>query len=122
LDPIHTTKASAGPRLFTRAEALKILRVGETTLHWLQRTPAARLSRPGLKDWFRRRPYSSCRNFCKARSLTEIAKCLTVPTHNRLASYVTCVGLAYDENASHNAIAVSAADKPRFGPGRPPMR
>jgi hypothetical protein len=27
-----------GPRLFTRAEALEILKIGETTLYWLQRT------------------------------------------------------------------------------------
>jgi hypothetical protein len=28
----------ATPRLFTRAESLAILKIGETTLHWLQRT------------------------------------------------------------------------------------
>jgi len=27
-----------GPRLFTRAEALALLKIGETTLYWLQRT------------------------------------------------------------------------------------
>jgi hypothetical protein len=35
--PMTTTDTST-PRLFTRAELLKILRIGETTLHWLQRT------------------------------------------------------------------------------------
>jgi len=29
---------ATGPRLFTRAEALAILKIGETTLFWLQRT------------------------------------------------------------------------------------
>jgi hypothetical protein len=52
LDPIHTTNASAGPRLFTRAEALKILRVGETTLHWLQRTGKLKHVRIGARVLF----------------------------------------------------------------------
>ena len=52
MDPIHTTKASAGPRLFTRAEALKILRVGETTLHWLQRTGKLKHVRIGARVLF----------------------------------------------------------------------
>jgi hypothetical protein len=33
-----TVKPTTAPRLFTRAEALAVLRVGETTLFWLQRT------------------------------------------------------------------------------------
>jgi hypothetical protein len=32
------TKEPIGPRLFTRAEALALLKIGETTLFWLQRT------------------------------------------------------------------------------------
>jgi hypothetical protein len=34
----HITKEPIGPRLFTRAEALALLKIGETTLFWLQRT------------------------------------------------------------------------------------
>lgn len=33
-----TEKESTAPRLFTRAEALAVLKIGETTLFWLQRT------------------------------------------------------------------------------------
>jgi hypothetical protein len=40
LVPTQTTPAReiTVPRLFTRAESLKILKIGETTLFWLQRT------------------------------------------------------------------------------------
>ena len=34
----HIAKEPIGPRLFTRAEALALLKIGETTLFWLQRT------------------------------------------------------------------------------------
>jgi hypothetical protein len=37
-DRAPTTDVGAPPRLFTRYEALRILRIGETTLFWLQRT------------------------------------------------------------------------------------
>jgi hypothetical protein len=39
----------AGPRLFTRAEALAILKIGETTLFWLQRTGKLRPIRIGSR-------------------------------------------------------------------------
>jgi len=38
-----------GPRLFTRAEALAILKIGETTLFWLQRTGKLRPIRIGRR-------------------------------------------------------------------------
>jgi hypothetical protein len=38
LPTTHITKELIGPRLFTRAEALALLKIGETTLFWLQRT------------------------------------------------------------------------------------
>src|SRR5262249_11478036 len=41
-----------GPRLFTRAEALAILRIGETTLFWLQRTGKLRPIRIGSRVLF----------------------------------------------------------------------
>jgi hypothetical protein len=41
-----------GPRLFTRAEALAILKIGETTLFWLQRTGKLRPIRIGSRVLF----------------------------------------------------------------------
>jgi hypothetical protein len=41
-----------GPRLFTRAEALAILKIGETTLFWLQRTKKLRPIRIGSRVLF----------------------------------------------------------------------
>ena len=40
------------PRLFTRAEALAILKIGETTLFWLQRTGKLRPIRIGSRVLF----------------------------------------------------------------------
>jgi len=40
------------PRLFTRAEALAILKIGETTLFWLQRTRKLRPIRIGSRVLF----------------------------------------------------------------------
>jgi hypothetical protein len=41
-----------GPRLFTRAEALVLLKIGETTLFWLQRTGKLRPIRIGSRVLF----------------------------------------------------------------------
>jgi hypothetical protein len=43
---------ATGPRLFTRAEALAILRIGETTLFWLQRTGKLKPIRIGSRVLF----------------------------------------------------------------------
>jgi len=40
---------ATGPRLFTRAEALAILKIGETTLFWLQRTGKLKAIRIGSR-------------------------------------------------------------------------
>lgn len=40
---------ATGPRLFTRAEALALLKIGETTLFWLQRTGKLRPIRIGSR-------------------------------------------------------------------------
>jgi helix-turn-helix protein len=48
----HTTTQPTGPRLFTRAEALAILKIGETTLHWLQRTGKLKPIRIGSRVLF----------------------------------------------------------------------
>src|SRR5215468_12083668 len=45
----HTSNDQSGWRLFTRAEALAILRIGETTLFWLQRTGKLRPIRIGSR-------------------------------------------------------------------------
>ena len=45
----HTSNDQSGPRLFTRAEALAILKIGETTLFWLQRTGKLRPIRIGSR-------------------------------------------------------------------------
>jgi len=49
LPTTHLTKEPIGPRLFTRAEALAILKIGETTLFWLQRTGKLRPIRIGSR-------------------------------------------------------------------------
>lgn len=43
---------ATAPRLFTRAEALAILKIGETTLWWLQRTGKLRAIRIGSRVLF----------------------------------------------------------------------
>jgi hypothetical protein len=43
---------TSGPRLFTRAEALALLKIGETTLHWLQRTGKLKAIRIGSRVLF----------------------------------------------------------------------
>jgi hypothetical protein len=48
----HITKEPIGPRLFTRAEALAVLKIGETTLFWLQRTGKLRPIRIGSRVLF----------------------------------------------------------------------
>ena len=48
----HTTTEITGPRLFTRAEALAILKIGETTLFWLQRTRKLKPIRIGSRVLF----------------------------------------------------------------------
>jgi hypothetical protein len=48
----HITKELIGPRLFTRAEALAVLKIGETTLFWLQRTGKLRPIRIGSRVLF----------------------------------------------------------------------
>jgi hypothetical protein len=52
LGAIHTTTETNGPRLFSRAEALAILKIGETTLFWLQRTGKLKPIRIGTRVLF----------------------------------------------------------------------
>jgi hypothetical protein len=47
-----TAKENTAPRLFTRAEALALLKIGETTLHWLQRTGKLKAIRIGSRVLF----------------------------------------------------------------------
>jgi helix-turn-helix protein len=50
--PPGANSARGPPRLFTRAEVLAILRIGETTLFWLQRTGKLRPIRIGGRVLF----------------------------------------------------------------------
>jgi len=50
--PALTTDARAPPRLYNRTEALRILRIGETTLFWLQRTGKLKRIRIGSRVLF----------------------------------------------------------------------
>jgi hypothetical protein len=45
-------RETIGPRLFTRADALALLKIGETTLYWLQRTGKLRPIRIGSRVLF----------------------------------------------------------------------
>ena len=49
---IMTAQETSGPRLFTRAEAIAALKIGETTLFWLQRTGKLRPIRIGSRVLF----------------------------------------------------------------------
>lgn len=51
---VATTLANetTAPRLFTRADALAILKIGETTLFWLQRTEKLKPIRIGSRVLF----------------------------------------------------------------------
>jgi len=48
----HIAKEPIGPRLFTRAEVLALLKIGETTLFWLQRTGKLKPVRIGTRVLF----------------------------------------------------------------------
>jgi len=52
LPTTHLTKEPIGPRLFTRAEAFALLKIGETTLFWLQRTGKLKPIRIGSRVLF----------------------------------------------------------------------
>ena len=70
--PSSANSARGPPRLFTRAEALAILKIGETTLFWLQRTGKLRPIRIGSRVLF-----NAAEIECIARhgaSLTEAEK------------------------------------------------
>jgi hypothetical protein len=45
-------RETIGPRLFTRADALALLKIGETTLYWLQRTGKLKPVRIGSRVLF----------------------------------------------------------------------
>jgi hypothetical protein len=51
--PTTLVKDNGAPRLFTRADALAILKIGETTLFWLQRTGKLKPIRIGSRVLFK---------------------------------------------------------------------
>jgi hypothetical protein len=61
-----------GPRLFTRAEALALLKIGETTLFWLQRTGKLKPIRIGSRVLFHAAEIG--RIAARGASLTEAEK------------------------------------------------
>jgi hypothetical protein len=68
----HVTKEPIGPCLFTRAEALALLRIGETTLFWLQRTGKLKPIRIGARVLFNAAEIR--RLVTRGASLTEAEK------------------------------------------------
>ena len=68
----HLTKEPIGPRLFTRAEALALLKIGETTLFWLQRTGKLKPIRIGSRVLFQAAEIE--RVAARGASLTEAEK------------------------------------------------
>ena len=69
---IAAAKEAIGPRLFTRAEALAILKIGETTLFWLQRTKKLTAIRIGSRVLFNAAQIE--RIAARGASLTEAEK------------------------------------------------
>ena len=47
--PTTHLNESVAPRMYTRADALRILRIGETSLHWLTRTGKLPIVRIGAR-------------------------------------------------------------------------
>ena len=47
--PTTQVNESVAPRMYTRADALRILRIGETSLHWLTKTGKLRSVRIGAR-------------------------------------------------------------------------
>ena len=91
--------AAATPRLFTRAEALAILKIGETTLFWLQRTRKLNPIRIGTRVLF---------------NATEIER---LATHG-----ASLTGAEKEAAAKHNQEEPPAPKKANVGPrnrGRP---
>ena len=68
----NTAKESTAPRLFTRAEALVLLKIGETSLHWLQRTGKLKPIRIGSRVLFNAAEIE--RVATRGASLTEAEK------------------------------------------------
>jgi hypothetical protein len=67
-----TAKEHTAPLLFTRAETLALLKIGETTLHWLQRTGKLKAIRIGSRVLFNATEIT--RVATRGASLTEAEK------------------------------------------------
>ena len=70
------------PRLFTRAEALTILRIGETTLHWLERCGKLKAIRIGSRVLFNATEIERVAG--RGASLTEVEKKAAAETERSL--------------------------------------
>jgi hypothetical protein len=69
---IAPANETTAPRLYTRAEALAILKIGETTLFWLQRTEKLKAIRIGSRVLFSATEIA--RVATRGASLTEAEK------------------------------------------------
>jgi Helix-turn-helix domain len=69
----NTTAADASaPRMYTRGDAMRILRIGETSLHWLTRTGKLRAVRIGARVLI---PAAEVERLCrKGTTLSEAEK------------------------------------------------
>ena len=67
-----TTADATDPRMYTRGDAMRILRIGETTLHWLNKTGKLRFVRIGARVLI---PAAEVERLCrKGTTLSEAEK------------------------------------------------
>jgi len=70
--PTTHLNETVAPRMYTRADAMRILRIGETSLHWLTRTGKLQAVHIGSRVLF---PAAEIERLCrKGASLTEAEK------------------------------------------------
>ena len=73
MTPIRTPAGDeSAPRMYTRGDAMRILRIGETSLHWLTRTGKLRAVRIGGRVLI---PAAEVERLCrKGTTLSEVEK------------------------------------------------
>jgi len=86
----RTTREINGPRLFTRAEVLAILKIGETTLFWLQRTKKLTAIRIGSRVLFNAAQIE--RIATRGASLTEVEKKAAIKRDREMAKGYSQLG------------------------------
>jgi hypothetical protein len=91
------TEETIGPRLFTRGQALALLKIGETTLFWLQRTGKLKPIRIGSRVLFNATEIE--RVATHGASLTDAEKRAAIE-RNRDQELRTPPEKAYDRSSS----------------------